>query len=265
MKSREVFYIALINLLFCVIQSAVCQTETVKKVVLDAGHGGKDPGCLGSMSFEKDVALEITLLVKNFIEQYIPDVEIILTRNKDVFVPLHQRAAIANESGADLFISIHCNANPSKAKTGTETYVMGLNAQETNRVVVRENSSMLSEKNYLLYYEGFDPSSPLSYILIANYQHNFQGKSLNFAHKVERHFQEGFALLSRGVKQDIFWVLAKTAMPSALIETGFLTNTQDERYLNSQQGKLSIAASIYRAFRDYKNEIEGKYKLFNQN
>ena len=159
---------------------------------------------------------------------------------------------MANKEGADLFISIHCNAHPKKDRHGTETYIMGSNSSKSNlAVAMRENSAILQETNYQQTYEGFDPNSPVSYILLSNFQTAHQSNSLQLAAKVEQKFKQHTKRESRGVKQSGFWVLAKTGMPSILIETGFLTTPEEEKYLNSEQGQLMIAASIYRAFRDY--------------
>jgi len=234
-------------------------TAKLRKVVIDAGHGGKDPGCLGKISKEKDIALAVALEVGALINELQPDVEVIYTRTTDKFVELSERARIANTAMADLFISIHCNANRANYVVGTETYVLGVESNDTNlEVAKRENSVILDEDNYKQNYRGFDPNSPASYILLANYQYAHRNNSLSFASKIEKQFASKQQRKSRGVKQSGFLVLARTAMPSVLIEIGFLSNEEDERYLNTDLGKSFTAASIYRAFRDYKNEIEKK-------
>lgn len=224
----------------------------IRTLVIDAGHGGKDPGCLGEFSHEKDVALSISLKLGGLIERHFPHVKVIYTRRTDVFIPLRQRAQIANKAGADLFISIHCNAHEARSKHGTETYVMGTNSSKSNlSVAMRENSAIFQEANYKASYGGFDPTSAVSYILLSNYQTAHQANSLHIASNVEQYFMKDTKRESRGVKQSGFWVLAKTGMPSILVETGFLTNAEEEKYLNSEKGQWLIAGSIYRAFRDY--------------
>jgi len=232
----------------------------VKKVVIDAGHGGFDPGCLGKFSKEKDVALDIALELGELINRFHDDVEVIYTRKryKD-FVRLRNRAIIANRSQADLFISIHCNAHPIRSVFGTETYVMGLSSSQENlAVAMRENSVILREEGYEEHYNGFDPKSTEAHILLANFQQAHQERSISLATKIEEQFAVKAKRSSRGVKQAGFLVLAKTAMPSVLVETGFLTNGKEEAYLNSEIGKSFIAAGIYRAFRDYKKEVEDR-------
>lgn len=231
----------------------------ITKVVIDAGHGGHDTGCLGSSSKEKDIALSIALKLGKFIENNFTDVKVIYTRTSDIFVELHQRAAIANNNKADVFICIHCNSGPREAY-GTETFVMGLHKSEDNlNVAKRENASILMEENYQAKYEGFDPNSPEAYIIFSLYQNAFLTQSLNLASKVQHQFKEKVARYSRGVKQAGFLVLYRTTMPSVLIETGFLTNRSEESYMSSEKGQNELAFAIYKAFQDYKNEIEGVF------
>jgi N-acetylmuramoyl-L-alanine amidase len=231
----------------------------VRKVIIDAGHGGKDPGCVGTHSKEKDVALDIAMEVGALIKVHLKDVQVVYTRKRNEFVELRERARIANKEMGDLFISIHCNASESSAIQGTETYVMGLNSSDDNlKVAMRENEALLKEEGYIENYDGFDPESPVSYILMANYQNTYQANSLKMARNVEGNFKNRLLRYSRGVKQAGFVVLWKTAMPSILVETGFLTNSTDENYLNADKGKSYIASSLYTAFRDYKQDIEGK-------
>jgi N-acetylmuramoyl-L-alanine amidase len=227
----------------------------LKTVVLDAGHGGKDPGTGNGK--EKKYALDITLKLGEKIEENFPNVRVIYTRDKDVFVPLHERAAIANKSKADLFISIHCNANPhSKSLRGTETYVMGLHkTQENLDLAKNENNVILYEENYKKSYKGYNPSSPLAHIMLANYQNAFMNQSLEFAAKVEKNMSK-VGHRSRGVKQAGFIVIWETTMPSVLVETGYLTNSEDSSLLASTSGREKIALAIFRAFEEYKNQIE---------
>lgn len=232
----------------------------LKTIVIDAGHGGKDPGCLGKNHYEKDIALSIALEFGQLVERLLPDIKIIYTRKTDVFVPLIERAKIANKAGADLFISIHCNANLKKDRVGTETYVMGVNSSKSNlSVAMRENAVIMKEANYRKNYKGFDPTSSVSHILLSNMQNIHQTNSLLLASKIEKHFYKATKRHSRGVKQSGFWVLAQTGMPSILVETGFLTTPSEEKYLSSEAGQTYIASSLYRALRDYKRELEGKW------
>jgi len=225
--------------------------------VIDAGHGGKDPGAMGKKSKEKDIALSIALKTGNYIEKYLPDVEVIYTRQSDVFIELHKRAQIANDSEADLFISIHCNANNSSAPYGSETYVMGLHKSEANLEVAKlENAAILKEENFDDMYEGFDPEKDEDYIALTMFQHAFLEQSTTIADKIQTQFRERVHLKDRGVKQAGFWVLYKTAMPGVLVETGFLSNSKDETFLRTEDGQVYIASAIYRAFKEYKEEVE---------
>lgn len=229
----------------------------VRTVVIDAGHGGKDPGTHGKKNNERDITLPIALELGKLIEEYQPEVKVIFTRKTDVFIPLDERAAIANRNNADLFISIHCNAISKAAMHGTETYCMGAHVNKGNLdVAKRENSTILMEKDYLQKYDGFNPKSPLAHIFFSNMQSAYITNSLRFASHVEEQFAGRGGRTSRGVKQAGFIVLWKTAMPSALIETGYLTNTEEEKYLASEKGQVYLASAIYRAFRDYKAEME---------
>jgi N-acetylmuramoyl-L-alanine amidase len=186
-----------------------------------------------------------------------PNVKVIFTRKDDTFIELNERAEIANRANADLFICIHANSVPGRDTQGTETYVMGLHVTDQNfSVSKRENSVMLLDENYKEKYEGFDPSSPESYILFSLAQSAYQESSLKFAEKIESQFRNKAGRNSLGVKQAGFWVLWKTTMPSVLIEVGFLTNQKEEQFLGSVQGQDAMAASIYRAFKEYKTQME---------
>lgn len=229
----------------------------LKTVVLDAGHGGKDPGCHGAKHNESKIALKIVLALGQKISDEFPDVKVIYTRKKDVYPTLDERSALANRNKADLFMSIHCNSHPSSKFAGTETYTMGLHKTNDNlNVAKRENSVILQEKDYQKTYNGFNPNSPLAHIMMANYQNAFMMNSIKFAQKVERQFKKKTNRTSYGVKQAGFLVLWETAMPSVLIETGFLTNGAEEKYLASEEGKEEVAQAIFKAFKLYKEEIE---------
>lgn len=230
----------------------------IKKVVIDAGHGGHDPGTIGySKTKEKTVALAVALKVGGYIEEYFPDVEVVYTRKTDVFIELHERANIANKQDADLFISIHCNAFSSSSVNGTEVYVLGLHRSEDNlKVAKRENSVILMEDDYNERYDGFDPSAPQSHIIFSMLQNAFLEQSINFAEKVDEQFKTRVNRPNRGVKQAGFMVLYKTAMPSTLIELGFISNQKEEAFLTTEQGQAYMASAIYRAFKEYKIEME---------
>ena len=230
----------------------------VRTVVLDAGHGGKDPGTHGRYAKEKNINLDLILQLGRKIKENHPNIRVIYTRASDRFVDLYERGAIANRNRADLFISIHCNASPSSSRVyGTETYTLGLHKTERNLDVARrENAVILQEKNYQQTYKGFDPNSPLATIMLANYQHAFMGSSINLAEKIERSFHYNADRKSNGVKQAGFIVLWKATMPSVLIESGYLTNPAEEDYLRSEEGQEEVAEAIYKAFARYKQEIE---------
>ena len=228
----------------------------VKTIVIDAGHGGKDPGCLGKTSRESHVALKIALELGRIIEENLKDVKVIYTRKTDKFIELHERARIANKNGADLFISIHCNAASSKA-FGTETYAMGLHKTAANLgVAKRENSVILDENDHESNYEGFDPNSDEDHIFIAQFTNAYVSQSVSLASKIETQFKNRVGKKSHGVKQAGFLVLWKTAMPSVLVETGFLTNINEEKYLNNKTNQVLMASGIYRAVKEYKKELE---------
>ena len=230
----------------------------IRKVVLDAGHGGKDPGCHGNNSKEKEVALSIALDLGKKIEATYPDVKVIYTRDSDVFIPLNERAAIANRNKADLFISIHCNyISVRNRATGSETYVLGLHRAEDNLdVAKRENASILLEDDYEKTYEGFDPYSTEGHIILSMFQNAHLQQSIMFATYVENSFKKLGKLPSRGVKQAGFLVLRETTMPSVLIETGFLSADVDENYLMKKENQQEMASTILRAFTNYKKDVE---------
>ncbi len=226
-------------------------------IVIDPGHGGRDPGTMGKNLKEKDVALKISLKVGQYIEKNMPGVKVIYTRKDDRYVDLADRPMMANEEKADLFICIHANAVQGATAYGTETYVIGMHRTEAQlEVAQRENSVMLYDENYKERYEGFDPNSPESYILFSLTQSAYQESSLKFAQKIESQFKNKVGRYSRGVRQAGFWVLWKTAMPSVLVEVGFLTNAKEEAYLGSAKGQDEIASGIYQAFKEYKTQIE---------
>lgn len=232
------------------------QKASIKTIVIDAGHGGKDNGAGDGK--EKRYALDIALRLGEKIEAEMPEIKVIYTRKTDVFIPLHERAELANRNKADLFISIHCNANPhSSAISGTETYVMGLHKTEDNlELAKRENNVVLLEDNYTHSYKGYNPHSPIGHIVMANYQSAFMNQSLTFASLVENNIKQLAGIRSRGVKQAGFLVIWRTTMPSVLIETGYLTNATDAKNLGTEVGREAISNAIFEAFKAYKNNFE---------
>ena len=236
----------------------------IKTIVIDAGHGGKDPGTLGKRTKEKNITLRVALELGRIIKRNMPRVKIIYTRTTDKFVELYRRTEIANNAKADLFISIHCNAAPRKARNrakahGAETYIMGNHVSEANLAIARrENASIFLERNYKKNYGGFNPNSPQSYILLSMNQQVHMKHSLNLARKIDWEIRNKVRRSTRGVKQAGFYVLARTAMPSVLVELGFLSNPAEERYLNDALGQIYMASAIFRAFRAYKKELEAR-------
>jgi N-acetylmuramoyl-L-alanine amidase len=230
----------------------------LKTVVIDPGHGGKDPGAIGKYSREKDIVLSVALKLGEYINTSLPDVKVIYTRKSDVFVPLDERAEIANKNHADLFISIHANSIRDPKIIGTETFVLGLHrSQENLEVAKKENSVIILEDDYTTKYEGFDPNSPESYIIFELMQNAFLDQSIRIASMFEYQFSNRVGRYSRGVKQAGFLVLRKTAMPSVLVELGFISNTNEEAFMTTDEGQSYLASAIFRAFRDYKMEYEG--------
>lgn len=228
----------------------------IRTVVLDPGHGGKDPGTIGKFLKEKDVVLKIALRVGEYIEKNVPEVKVVYTRKTDKFIELSERSAIAMRNKADLFISIHANAIANPATYGTETWVMGLHKSEENLAVAkRENSVIMYEDNYEQHYEGFDNSTE-SIIMMSLIQNAYLESSVKFADKIEKQFKNKAGRHSRGVKQAGFVVLYKTATPSVLVESGFLSNQAEEKFLGTEDGQDLIASGIYRAFKEYKSEVE---------
>lgn len=227
-------------------------------IVIDAGHGGHDPGTHGGSTLEKDVALKIALKLGQIIKDSLPDVKLIYTRKTDIFIPLSERSNIANKNNADLFISIHCNANNNTSARGTETFIMGLHKTAGNlNVSKRENAAILLEEDYEdnKAYGGFDPNSPIGHIIFSMLQNAYLDQSASLAGKIESEFKDSTSMKSRGVKQAGFLVLWKTTMPSVLVETGFLTNPNNRKILKSDTGQTRIAQSVFRAVQKRREEI----------
>lgn len=230
----------------------------IKTIVIDAGHGGHDSGCLGTAnSKEKAVTLAVALKLGALISKNYPDIKVIYTRKTDVFIELYERAGIANRNNADLFISIHCNANPNTAASGAETYLMGLHKTEANLdVSKRENAVITLEKDYKNQYDGFDPNAPETHIILSLNQNAHIEQSTLLAGFIQKQFKE-IGRFNRGVKQAGFLVLYRTAMPAILIETGFLTNPTEGTYLANEDGQQKLSQAIFKGFKSYKDVMEG--------
>lgn len=241
---------------FCGLGQAPRATAPRNVIVIDAGHGGKDPGAIGRKAQEKSVTLAVALKLGQLITSNMNDVTVIYTRDSDKFVELYQRAALANKSKADLFISIHCNANKNKTLRGAETYIMGLHRSTANLEVAKfENASILLESDYNKEYEGFDPNSDESYIIFSLYQNANLDLSTRLASSIQDQMSERVGLTDRGVRQAGFLVLYKTTMPSVLAEIGYLSNAEEEGFLISAKGQDYIASALFRAIREYRKEL----------
>ncbi len=226
-------------------------------LVIDPGHGGRDTGAPGSVSKEKNINLAVAMLVGESISQKHPDVEVVYTRKNDVFLDLNKRSELANKVKANLFISIHTNANKSKSPYGAETYVLGVARSEENlEVARRENSVIMLEENYEEKYQGFDPNSPESSIIFEFMQNKYLEQSISLASRIQSELVRNCKRSDRGVRQAGFWVLRETGMPSVLVELGFISNREEEKYLNSKSGQLQLASSIVNAFTLYKKEYD---------
>ena len=244
---RKGFYI-LIALLMCLPIMADKQFT----LVLDAGHGGDDPGAVGRFSKEKDLNLKLALKVGELVSAQYPDVKVVYTRSTDVFIPLQRRADIANKNNADLFISIHTNAAERKEPRGVETFILGTEKMEQNLdVAMRENAVIKLETDYNTTYQGFDPNSIDSYIMFELMQNSYMDQSLQFAEQVQKRFVGHLNREDRGVRQAAFWVLLKTACPSILFEMGFISNPEEERFLNQDASIAQMANALVNAFAAY--------------
>ena len=251
--------IALLAIPHAGFQPAARMSNEIRTVVIDAGHGGKDPGNLGTRRYkktEKDVSLAVALLVEKYILERHPNVKVVMTRRDDSYPTLHERTVIANRAQGDVFISIHCDAAENRSAYGSSTYVMGKDHDDENRVAMRENSVILQEDNQDVY-EGFDPTKPESYIMLTMFQYAFIQQSVELAQQVQNSFRDDVGRKDRGVKQQPLYVTSRSAMPAILIELGFLTNSAEEDYLITDQGQDEMARSIARSFGQYKLRREG--------
>jgi len=255
------------------------EEEGVNIIVIDPGHGGKDPGNLGTGRYkdrEKDVSYDVSLLVKQYIEENLPGTKAILTRDDNQFIELYQRTVIANRANADLFISIHCNANDNHSAYGTESFVLGMGEkdQRLNKTAQLENAARLLEDNWESNYEKLDASNPAAIIALRAYQDAFLEQSISIADEIQHQFEGRVKRRNRGVKQQPLAVLRGSTMPAVLVELGFLTNPGEEDFLQSTRGKELLASAIYRAIKEYKYKresrdamiqgVEGQTSIFDQ-
>jgi len=246
----------LFSFIFC--QITMAQGYRIKTIVIDAGHGGRKPGASGNFSTEKDISLKVALKLGAKLKEELPDIKVIYTRTKDVDVDLYRRAEIANEANADLFISVHCNSMPpgNKHIKGVETLVAGSHRLKEQDAAIRENADIKLEKNYKSKYEGYDPNDPTSFILLSLLKNAFRDKSIKFAKLIQNSYISRDERLSRGVKEQGVLVLQRCGMPAVLTEVGFISNKEEEKYINSQKGQEEIAGSILAAIKTYKKNVE---------
>ncbi|PWA04077.1 N-acetylmuramoyl-L-alanine amidase family protein [Flavobacterium psychrotolerans] len=244
-------------IVFSITSSSYCQYGSKFKVALDAGHGAHDYGAIYNGHIEKNITLGIVLKVGKILEEN-PNIDVIYTRRTDVFIELVERSSIANRADANIFVSIHCNANKNPAADGTETYVMGLNKNASNLAVAKsENAVITLEKDYKQKYEGFDPNNPSSMIGMTLMQEEYLENSISLASKIQDQFISELDRKSRGVKQAPFMVLHKAYMPRVLVETGFISNPKDGILLDSEEGQMKVAKTIADAIISYKKEYFG--------
>jgi N-acetylmuramoyl-L-alanine amidase len=229
-----------------------------KTIVIDAGHGGKDPGARGAYSFEKSVALAIAKKVQELINDEMPAINVIMTRTTDRFIPLKRRSEIANENNANLFISIHCNSTPERVShtKGVLLLVYGFHRKEEQMEALRENSSIYIEKDYQKNYDGYSEKDPTALIVLNAFMQKYRKQSILFGELVNKEFVNNDGRNSRGVKEQGVLVLAHSAMPAVLVETGYINNPGEEKYLNSKSGQDEIARSIVRAIKTYREDID---------
>jgi len=240
------------------LQTSLIAVASGFTIVIDPGHGGKDPGTLGSSCKEKDIVLGVGLKLGELIASKQPDVKIIFTRNTDEFIELNQRAIIANKAKANLFISIHADHADSPSPHGPSTFTLGQNRTAENMAIAkRENSVILLEDDYKQRYEGFDPTSAESYIMFEFMQDNYMNQSIQFASTIQSKFVAN-GRYDRGVRQDVFLVLRCTSMPSVLVECGFLSNPNEQEYLKSEEGQEQTALCIYKGFADFRADYDRK-------
>ncbi|MEJ2880716.1 N-acetylmuramoyl-L-alanine amidase family protein [Pedobacter sp. GR22-6] len=260
-------------------EASFSQSYKVKTIVIDAGHGGNKPGAKGTYSYEKNVALKVALKLGKKFEEEMPEVKILYTRKTDVDVDFYKRAALANDNKADLFISIHCNSMPDKKvvvgyttkkgkKTprygyvkntttrGTETFVAGSHRLNEQDVAIRENEDIKLEKNYKQNYDGYDPNDPQTFILLSLFKNLFRDKSMKLAKLMQENYTNDDNRVNRGVKEQGILILQRCGMPAVLTEIGFISNPNEEEYMNSEKGSAEIVNSIFKAVKTFKKETE---------
>jgi len=256
-----IFGIIVLNFVYCPQSVSQDNNYSIKTVCIDPGHGGKDPGAVSKKDYEKDINLSVALKLGKYICDNYKDVKVVYTRKTDEFIEVYKRAEIANKNNADIFISIHVNANKKTEAHGSETFVMGLHKSQGNlETAMLENSAILKEENYQEQYEGFDPKSTEAFIIFTMFQNSYLEQSLLLSSLIQEEFREVVKRVDRGVKQAGFMVLWKTTMPSVLIELGFISNEDEASFLIKDENQDKMAAAIYRAFRNYKNIAEGRVK-----
>ena len=250
--------------LFCLFAAGLWAADAPVKrdkpfvVVIDAGHGGTDPGAVGKIAQEKDLNLAVSLLTGKMIKDKYPEVEVLYTRETDIFIPLQKRADFVNKNDADLFICVHTNSSPVPAAKGAETFVLGTEKLDRNLdVAMRENAVIKLESDYQTKYHGFDPNSIDSYIMFELMQNQYLDQSLNYASLLQQQFAGTLKRGDRGVRQAAFWVLLKSACPSVLVEMGFISNPEEEKFMASEKGQTDIAASICTAFGSFYKKVTG--------
>lgn len=264
-KRSKILLITLLSIVCLAISENIFAQKKQFTVVIDPGHGGKDPGAVGSKSKEKDIVLAVGKTIGELISKNHPDVKVIYTRSNDRFVALNQRATIANKAHADLFISLHCNALDRRKASpqGVETFVLGLHRSKDNLDVAKaENAVIFYEEDYSTKYQGFNPNEPESYIIFEYMSGQFLQQSVYFATMVQNRLVKNSNRTNRNVRQAGFLVLREVAMPSVLVELGYISNRNDENYLSSKNGQQSMANSIYQAFNEYKREYDKKNQVF---
>lgn len=231
-----------------------------KTVIIDAGHGGKDPGAHGATSKEKDIALSIAKKLRDLINNEMPGIKTVMTRSTDVFIELHKRTEIANSNHGNLFISIHCNSTPQKKATehGTLVLVYGFHRSQEQREALRENASIFIEKDYKEKYNGYGDDGVVNTIVLNAFQQKYRKQSIHFGDMITHELKKADGRHTYGVKEQGVLVLAQSGMPAVLVETGFINNPADEEYLNSKDGQFEIATSILKSLKKYRDSLEGR-------
>ncbi|MEL7534682.1 MAG: N-acetylmuramoyl-L-alanine amidase [Bacteroidota bacterium] len=229
----------------------------IRTLIIDPGHGGKDPGAVGASTYEKDVALGVGLKLKEIVNQNLPQVKVVMTRESDDFIPLYERGEIAQDNEGDFFISIHCNGIGNKHSHGAETYILGVNkGQENYERIIEENQAVLFEDNFGEFYGGYDPQSAEANILFDLTSGALRSESKHLAEKVQIHYAEAKGRNNRGVKQAPFIVLYMCGMPAILTEIGFITNEKEEAFLGSEEGQEVIANGLFQSIEAYNQEFQ---------